>query len=73
MVILKFQLHFDDQGEVCALLDLDTVAKMAFSVEMGDAWRSWCNPAGEDDPSSVYFDVDIFEASLRGWLSQGMN
>ena len=65
-------LHFDDHGEVCALLDLDTVARMAFSVEMGDAWRSWCNPAGEDAPSSVYFDVDIFEASLRGWLSQGI-
>ena len=23
-------LYFDDHGEVCALLDLDTVAKMAF-------------------------------------------
>jgi hypothetical protein len=65
-------LHFDDQGEVCALLDLDTVAKMAFSVEMGDAWRSWCNPAGEDDPSKVFFDVDIFESSVRGWLSQNI-
>ena len=63
-------LHFTDQNEVCALLDLDTVARMGFSVEMGDAWRSWCNPAGEDDPNSVYFDINIFEHSLRGWLSQ---
>ena len=66
-------LHFDDNGNVCALLDLDTVAKMPFSVEMGDAWRSWCNPAGEDDPEKVKFDIAIFESSLKGWLSQGIS
>lgn len=62
-------LRFDEQGEqgVC-LLDFDTIAPMALAVEMGDAWRSWCNPAGESDPEAVAFDLAIFEASTRAWL-----
>ena len=67
------EINFNDQDEVCSLLDLDTISKMGLSVEMGDAWRSWCNPAGEDDPNKVYFDIEIFEASLKGWLSQGIS
>lgn len=62
-------LRFDEQGEraIC-LLDLDTLARLPLSVELGDAWRSWCNPAGEDDPEACRFDLSIFEASARGWL-----
>ena len=63
-------LRFDENGEngVC-LLDFDTIAPMALAVEMGDAWRSWCNPAGESDPAAVAFDLEIFEASTRAWLA----
>ena len=46
-------LHFDDQGEVCALLDLDTVAKMVYSVEMGDDGEVGAIQPGEDDPQKV--------------------
>lgn len=62
-------LRFDPTGEraVC-LLDLDTLASLPLAVEMGDAWRSWCNPAGEDDPEACAFDLNIFEASARAWL-----
>lgn len=62
-------LRFDAQGEqgVC-LLDFDTIAPMPLAVEMGDAWRSWCNKAGESDPDGVAFDLAIFEASARAWL-----
>jgi Ser/Thr protein kinase RdoA (MazF antagonist) len=62
-------LRFDEAGEegVC-LVDLDTVAKMSLACEMGDAWRSWCNPAGEDDVEAIYFDVDVFAASMRAWV-----
>ena len=35
---------------------------------MGDAWRSWCNPAGEDEPQNVSFDLDAFTSSAEGWL-----
>jgi hypothetical protein len=57
------------RDEAICLLDLDTVGPMDLSCELGDAWRSWCNPAGEDDPDAARFDVEIFEASARGFLS----
>ncbi len=63
-------LRFDEDGvEGVCLLDFDTLAPMALQVEMGDAWRSWCNPAGESDPEAVRFDLGIFEASARAWLA----
>lgn len=57
------------RDEALCLLDLDTVGPMDLSCELGDAWRSWCNPAGEDDPAAARFDVELFEASARGFLS----
>jgi Ser/Thr protein kinase RdoA (MazF antagonist) len=48
------------------LIDLDTLGLMQLAHELGDAWRSWCNPAGEDD-SEAHFDVATFEASWRGY------
>ena len=58
-----------ERDEVVCLLDLDTVGPMDLSCELGDAWRSWCNPGGEDDPDAARFDVALFEASARGFLS----
>ena len=64
-------LRFDASGErAIALLDLDTLAALPLAVEMGDAWRSWCNPAGEDDPERVVFDMALFQASAAAWLSE---
>lgn len=59
---------FDDDGRVHCLVDLDTVAPMPLPLELGDAWRSWCNPAGEDDTHG-HFDLDTFEASVRGYAA----
>ena len=63
-------LRFDAQGRhaIC-LLDLDTIGPMELACELGDMWRSWCNPAGEDDPAAVRFDLSVFEASVEGFLS----
>lgn len=63
-------LRFDAAGErgVC-LLDLDTLSALPLDVELGDAWRSWCNPKGEDD-TETYFDLAIFEAALRGYAGE---
>ena len=51
-----------------ALVDLDTVAPLGLAWEMGDAWRSWCNPRGEDHAEAI-FDMEIFAASLDGYQS----
>jgi Ser/Thr protein kinase RdoA (MazF antagonist) len=58
-------LMFADEQAV-ALVDLDTVAPMVLGFELGDAWRSWCNRATEDQPSAR-FDLALFEASFAGW------
>jgi Ser/Thr protein kinase RdoA (MazF antagonist) len=58
--------------EVSGILDLDTIGWLPYAAEMGDAWRSWCNPAAsEDDLAGTRFDVPTFAASLDGWLSTG--
>jgi len=50
---------------VC-LIDLDTVGPLSLAYELGDAWRSWCNRAGEDVPEAR-LDLDVLEASLVGY------
>lgn len=61
-------LLFDRTGRGLCLVDLDTVARMAWPFEMGDAMRSWCNPVGEDvDSASV--DPKIFQAAMEGYAS----
>ncbi|NVB40481.1 aminoglycoside phosphotransferase family protein [Pseudenhygromyxa sp. WMMC2535] len=62
-------LLFTGEGEAAqalALIDLDTVAPMTLAYELGDAWRSWCNRAGEDE-AQARFDLEIFAASWAGW------
>jgi Ser/Thr protein kinase RdoA (MazF antagonist) len=58
---------FAGDRAVC-LIDLDTVAPMALPLELGDALRSWCDPAGEDSPAS-HFSAERFRASLEGYRS----
>jgi Ser/Thr protein kinase RdoA (MazF antagonist) len=61
-------LLFRDGRGVC-LVDLDTLGRMPWAFEMGDALRSWCNPAGED-VAHVELDVETFEAALAGYGSE---
>ncbi|MED5369442.1 MAG: aminoglycoside phosphotransferase family protein [Myxococcota bacterium] len=62
-------LRFDEAGQGICLLDLDTMGRLPLSVELGDAWRSWCNPAAED-AAETRFDLELFEASARGYLAE---
>ncbi len=62
-------LRFDDDGRALCLLDLDTMGRLPLDAELGDAWRSWCNPEGEDT-TAPRFRLDVFEASARGYLSE---
>mgnify|MGYP000178521936 CR=1 FL=1 len=57
-----------DQLTPTGIIDLDTVDRMPLHRELGDAWRSWCNRGGEDQAVAA-FDLEIFAASLEGWLS----
>jgi Ser/Thr protein kinase RdoA (MazF antagonist) len=50
------------------LIDLDTLGRMNVAYEMGDALRSWCNPAGEDTVDTR-FDVDVFAGAVRGYAA----
>ncbi|MBW2712181.1 MAG: aminoglycoside phosphotransferase family protein [Deltaproteobacteria bacterium] len=57
----------EERIQVEALIDLDTLSPLPLYQEMGDAWRSWCNPNGESE-GEVKLDLDIFKASARGYL-----
>lgn len=60
----------DASEDALGLIDLDTVAPMPLHLELGDAWRSWCNPKGEDE-AQASFDLNVFEASVRGYAEAG--
>jgi Ser/Thr protein kinase RdoA (MazF antagonist) len=55
-----------NQG-VC-MLDFDTLGNMALPLELGDAMRSWCNPAGENSEQAS-FSTEYFSAGLQGYAS----
>ena len=58
-----------DIDQAIALVDLDTVASMPVILELGDAFRSWCNPLGEDTRKTE-FCVPLFQAALGGYARE---
>ncbi|MBN2192263.1 MAG: phosphotransferase [Polyangiaceae bacterium] len=52
-------------SEATALIDLDTLGRGTIDAELGDALRSWCNPAHEDETPS--FDLELFGAAMSGY------
>ncbi len=63
----------DYTGKGTAMIDLDTVGPGLIHYDFGDAIRSICNPAGEEELNlnKVVFDIDLFEAFVKGYLYQG--
>ena len=63
----------DYTGKGTAMIDLDTVGPGLIHYDFGDAIRSICNPAGEEEMNlnKVIFDMDLFEAFVRGYLHYG--
>ena len=49
-----------------SLIDLDTVCRLPLYMELGDAWRSWCNRRGEDSPEAE-LDMGILRAAVEGY------
>jgi Ser/Thr protein kinase RdoA (MazF antagonist) len=56
--------------DAVALIDLDTLGRGTIDAELGDAFRSWCNPASEDSAETV-FDAGLFEAGMAGYSEVG--
>lgn len=59
-------IMLDAKNRAIALVDLDTVGPMIWPYEMGDALRSWCNPAGED-VRQAEFSKKLFQSALEGY------
>jgi Ser/Thr protein kinase RdoA (MazF antagonist) len=57
----------DDPRALC-LVDLDTLQKLQWPLEMGDALRSWCNPHGEDVATAT-LDLELFRGAVEGYFS----
>lgn len=55
-------------GEATAWVDLDTVGRLDLPTELGDAFRSWCNPAGEDG-TEPWLDLSLLDAALEGYAA----
>ena len=61
---------FDEDDRAVCMIDLDTVAKMALPLELGDALRSWCNTADAgEDCASPTFSLALFESAVRGYAA----
>ena len=62
----------DFTGKGTAMIDLDTVSPGLVHVDVGDAVRSICNPAGEEELNlgKVAFDETLFLAFMRGYMKE---
>lgn len=63
--ISNFIFTGDDKEAKC-MVDFDTLGRMPIYLELGDALRSWCNPAGEDTVDG-YFSMAHCRAALGGY------
>ncbi len=63
-------LLFDPETDAAiCLIDLDTISRMPVVLELGDAFRSWCNPRPEDEPGAE-FSLPFFEAAIAGYARE---
>jgi Ser/Thr protein kinase RdoA (MazF antagonist) len=56
----------DPPSRAHCMIDLDTVGRGYVAYELGDALRSWCNPAGEDVAAPT-LEAGSFAAVMRGY------
>jgi hypothetical protein len=63
---------YDPNDQILCIIDLDTVMPGTILFDFGDAIRTLCNSAVEDEPdlSKIGFKSDYFEAFARGYLSE---
>lgn len=62
-------IMFDAGSErALCMIDLDTLTTMPAAIEIGDALRSWCNPAAEDS-SEADFSFELFDAAVAAYAT----
>jgi len=59
---------FDSNGNGLCMVDLDTLGPGPIALELGDALRSWCNDAPEDEPNAE-FSASHFAASIQAYAT----
>lgn len=59
---------FDEKEQALCLVDMDTLSFTGWSLELGDAMRSWTNKSKED-VEDCHADMDIFAMALKGYAS----
>jgi Ser/Thr protein kinase RdoA (MazF antagonist) len=59
---------FANGDRALCLIDLDTLSRMPIALELGDALRSWCNPATED-ARHARFVRPFFAAAVEGYAA----
>lgn len=66
---------FDDNSNGLCLIDTDTVMKGTVLFDIGDAARTFCSTANEDevDLKKVEFNIGYFQSLLRGFYSESLN
>lgn len=57
---------FDDAGTAVGVIDFDTLLWHYRAIDLGDAFRSWCNRTAEDDVNAT-FAVSFFDAAEEGY------
>ena len=59
-------------GKGTAMIDLDTVSPGLIHLDFGDALRSICNPAGEEETNlaKVVFDEDLCTGFCKGYMRE---
>lgn len=63
-------IRFSPDGrKAISLLDLDTIGKHKLVTDISSAARTWCNPATEDDVKKIKFDLKVFSAMMKGYVS----
>jgi len=57
---------FADTDRAVGIIDFDTLLLGFRAIDLGDAFRSWCNLTDEDDPKAT-FDQEVFRAAIAGY------
>ncbi|MBE0638825.1 MAG: aminoglycoside phosphotransferase family protein [Bacteroidales bacterium] len=65
-------LLFNENGQAISIIDLDTVMNGSVLYDFGDAVRTLCNTAAEDeaDLTKVDFDILLFHHFAHGYLRE---